>query len=42
MAKGRLECTHCGQTFIAEDGQVVKIDHFKTCPGRGGGEPADD
>ena len=31
--EGRLECQHCGQTFLVEDGQRITIDHFENCPG---------
>lgn len=31
--EGVLRCDHCGQTFLVNDGDMIKIDHFADCPG---------
>lgn len=38
MPEGKLQCVHCGQTFLVEDGETIRINHFKRCPGIGGKE----
>lgn len=33
MCEGRLQCVHCGQEFLVQDGQRITIDHFGNCTG---------